>query len=164
MKCLSCFLLLALVDLALLLGLATNPSHAQNSPQDFLDPHNAARAAVGVGPLAWDDTVASYAQAYADQRAADCALMHSGGQYGENIYWNSGDADAADAVSYWVSEEAYYDYNSNSCIGGECLHYTQVVWRDTMYLGCAKVTCDSGGTFITCNYDPPGNIIGERPY
>ncbi|CAN6482172.1 unnamed protein product [Victoria cruziana] len=164
MKCSVCFLLLTLVDLSSSLGPATSPSHDRSSVRDFLDPHNTARAAVGVGPLAWNDTVAGYAEAYADRRAADCALIHSGGPYGENIYWNSGDADAADAIDYWVSEEAYYDYDSNTCIGWECLHYTQIVWRDTTRLGCAKVTCNGGGTFITCNYDPPGNIVGQRPY
>ncbi|CAF2031768.1 unnamed protein product [Brassica oleracea] len=32
------------------------PLRAQDSPQDFLDAHNQARAAVGVDPLAWDET------------------------------------------------------------------------------------------------------------
>ena len=51
--------------LACLLALAfVLPSHAQNSPQDFLNAHNTARAAVGVGPMTWDNTVAAYAQNY----------------------------------------------------------------------------------------------------
>jgi pathogenesis-related protein 1 len=70
-----------------------------------------------------------------------------------------------EAVKLWVDEKPYYDYNSNSCVNGEmCGHYTQVVWRKSLRIGCAKVKCDNGGTFITCNYDPPGNYVGERPY
>ncbi|XP_042512693.1 basic form of pathogenesis-related protein 1-like [Macadamia integrifolia] len=140
-------------------------SQAQNSPSDYLAAHNAARSEVSVGSMTWDDTVASYAQNYANQRAGDCNLVHSNGPYGENIAWSSGDMSATDAVNMWVSEKAYYDYNSNSCTGGQqCLHYTQVVWKNSVRLGCGRVQCSSGGTFITCNYDPPGNYEGQRPY
>jgi len=139
---------------------------AQNSPQDFVDLHNSARAAVGVGPVSWDDAVAAYAQNYADQRIGDCQLVHSGGPYGENLFWGSGrDYSAADAVNAWVAEKQYYDYDSNTCASGEvCGHYTQVVWANSVNIGCARVTCDSGAIFITCNYNPPGNYVGQRPY
>ncbi|PON75683.1 Cysteine-rich secretory protein, allergen V5/Tpx-1-related [Parasponia andersonii] len=141
--------------------------YAQDSPRDFLEAHNWARAEVGVGPMEWDDSVAAYAQDYANQRSGDCNLIHSEGSYGENLAWSGGDFSAADAVGMWVGEKSLYDYNSNSCLGEnpwDCLHYTQVVWRDSTRLGCAKVWCDVGGTFIICNYDPPGNVIGKRPF
>uniref|UniRef100_A0A0D9WV61 SCP domain-containing protein n=1 Tax=Leersia perrieri TaxID=77586 RepID=A0A0D9WV61_9ORYZ len=145
---------------------------AQNSPEDFVGPHNAARSDVDVGPVTWDDTVAAYAQDYAEQRRGDCALQHSdtGGRYGENIFWGSagGDWSAADAVSSWVSEKQWYDHGSNSCSapeGDSCGHYTQVVWRDSTAIGCGRVVCDNdGGVFITCNYSPPGNYEGQSPY
>ncbi|XP_010270273.1 PREDICTED: pathogenesis-related leaf protein 6-like [Nelumbo nucifera] len=140
-------------------------SQAQNSPQDYLNAHNAARAQVGVGPMRWDNNVAAYARNYANQRIRDCNLVHSGGGlYGENLAKGSGAFTGVDAVNLWVKEKPFYDYNSNSCIGGQCLHYTQVVWRDSVRLGCARVRCNNGWFFVTCNYDPPGNFIGERPY
>ncbi|KAK2987451.1 hypothetical protein RJ640_018588 [Escallonia rubra] len=141
-------------------------THAQNSQQDYLDAHNAARAAVGVGPLTWDNAVVGYAQNYANQRIGDCALMHSqGGPYGENLAIGSGDFTGKAAVDLWVAEKQYYDYNSNSCASGQvCGHYTQVVWRNSARVGCARVQCNNGSWFITCNYDPPGNYDGERPY
>ncbi|KAJ8769063.1 hypothetical protein K2173_024059 [Erythroxylum novogranatense] len=139
--------------------------HAQDTPEDFVQAHNAARAQVGVGPVIWDDTVAAYAQDYANKRAGDCGLVHSGGPYGENIAMSGGDLSGTEAVKLWVDEKPYYDYDSNSCTNGQqCLHYTQVVWNNTFSVGCGKVRCSNGGTFITCNYDPYGNIIGERPY
>ncbi|RWW14637.1 hypothetical protein GW17_00021576 [Ensete ventricosum] len=64
---------------AVALAMACTSTLAQNSPQDYVSAHNAARAAVGVGPVSWDNTVAAYAQNYANQRAADCQLVHSGG-------------------------------------------------------------------------------------
>ncbi|XP_058069642.1 pathogenesis-related protein 1-like [Magnolia sinica] len=155
------------LTLILTMGLAlVHVSLAQNSPQDYVNAHNTARSNVGVGPVAWDDQVASYAENYASQRIGDCQLMHSGGPYGENIYWSSGsEATGTDAVNAWVGEQQYYDHGSNSCAGGQqCGHYTQIVWRDSVRLGCARVTCNSGGTFITCNYSPPGNYEGQRPY
>ncbi|CAA6657662.1 unnamed protein product [Spirodela intermedia] len=140
--------------------------HAQNSPQAYLDGHNRARAAVGVGPLVWSNILAAYAQNYANQRISDCRLVHSGGPYGENLFWGSGKAwTALEAVQLWVDEKIYYNYNSNTCAAGKvCGHYTQVVWRNSLMLGCAGVRCNNGAIFITCNYSPPGNVRGQRPY
>jgi pathogenesis-related protein 1 len=89
-----------------------------DSQEDYLTAINAARAKVGVPPVTWDDTVAAYARNYANQRIGDCNLVHSGGPYGENIAWGSGDLSGTDAVGMWVAEKPNYDYNSNSCVGG----------------------------------------------
>jgi pathogenesis-related protein 1 len=69
-------------------------------------------------------------------------------------------------VGSWVSEKQYYDHDTNSCADGQvCGHYTQVVWRDSTSIGCARVVCDNNaGVFITCNYNPPGNVVGQSPY
>ncbi|XP_010265467.1 PREDICTED: pathogenesis-related protein PR-1 [Nelumbo nucifera] len=133
----------------------------------FLTPHNAARSALQLHPLVWDPHVAHYAEWYARRRRWDCALEHSNGPYGENIFWGSGDDwTPAQAVADWLSERRWYDRRRNSCAWDrECGHYTQIVWNSTRRVGCARVLCFGGrGVFITCNYDPPGNYIGERPY
>ncbi|XP_077236768.1 pathogenesis-related protein PR-1-like [Tasmannia lanceolata] len=138
-----------------------------NLANQFLAPQNAARSLLGMPPLVWDPHLARYAKWYANQRRLDCALRHSNGPYGENIFWGSGsDWTPAQAVAAWVSERHWYNYWSNTCAAGQmCGHYTQIVWSSTRRLGCAMVTClDGRGVFITCNYDPPGNYIGERPY
>ncbi|XP_042982023.1 basic form of pathogenesis-related protein 1-like [Carya illinoinensis] len=139
-------------------------SLAQNSYRDFLDGQNAARAEVGVAPLTWNHTLQVYAKNYANKRR-DCNLEHSNGPYGENIAQGWGTFSAVEAVKMWVDEKQFYDVKSNSCKGGECLHYTQVVWRNTKSIGCARVNCyKDGGIFMTCNYDPIGNYDGERPF
>jgi pathogenesis-related protein 1 len=150
-------------------AMAATTTMAQNSPEDYVALHNAARAEVGVGQVWWDATLQGYAEWYADQRRGDCAGQHSQGSgYGENLYWGPGGWpwSGVDAVNLWVAEREFYDYNSNTCSGPYgCGHYTQVVWRDTTYIGCARVECDNNlGVFITCNYWPPGNWEGQWPY
>ncbi|XP_078429922.1 pathogenesis-related protein PR-1 type-like [Wolffia australiana] len=139
---------------------------AQNTPQDYLAAHNAARAAVGVGPMVWDAQVTAYAQNYANQRRVDCRLIHSTSNYGENLFWGSGkEWTAREAVQSWVNERKDYNYATNTCTPGRvCGHYTQVVWRNSVRLGCARVKCNSGAILITCNYSPRGNYIGQRPF
>uniref|UniRef100_A0A0D9WQG3 SCP domain-containing protein n=1 Tax=Leersia perrieri TaxID=77586 RepID=A0A0D9WQG3_9ORYZ len=154
---------------ALLLFLSiTHLAQPQNAPHDFLQPHNEARAEVGVAKLSWDSALAAYARNYAKKRSSDCALKHSGGPYGENIYRGSAGGrrwTAADAVARWVRERSYYDCKSNTCAAWRrCGHYTQVTWARTAGLGCAAVTCDGGGTFVMCSYDPPANVRGRGPY
>ena len=138
--------------------------YAQNSPRDYLQAHNAARASVGVQPLTWDAKLAAYAHNYVNQRIGDCRLVTSNGPYGENLARSRGDLTGTGAVALWVAQKPNYDYNSNSCVRGECHRYTQVVWRHSARLGCARVECYNGGTIVSCNYDPPGNYENQRPY
>ncbi|KAL6984990.1 Cuticle-degrading protease [Sarracenia purpurea var. burkii] len=155
------------VLLLLLISTAGEGEEQGSGANEFLAPQNEARSVLGLPPLAWDVDLAEYASWYANQRREDCALRHSEGPFGENIFWGSGDAwTEGDAVADWISEEEWYDYGSNSCAAGqECAHYTQIVWRGTTSVGCARVVCFGGrGVFMTCNYDPPGNYIGQRPY
>ncbi|KAJ0010608.1 hypothetical protein Pint_34070 [Pistacia integerrima] len=94
---------------------------------DYVNAHNSARATVGVEPVTWDNTVAAFAQNYANQRIGDCPLVHShsGGKYGENLAWSNANLLGTDAVKMWVGEKADYDYNSNTCAAGKvCGRYT----------------------------------------
>uniref|UniRef100_A0A6N2LUN4 SCP domain-containing protein n=1 Tax=Salix viminalis TaxID=40686 RepID=A0A6N2LUN4_SALVM len=124
--------IISLISLAIV-----HHAHAQDSQQDFLRAHNTARASVGVGPMRWSSTVAAFARNYTNGLRRRCRMVHSSGPYGENLAWGSANLTAPAAVKMWV-DEANYDYSSNSCAGGECMHYTQVVWRKSVRLGCAK--------------------------
>ncbi|XP_022148797.1 basic form of pathogenesis-related protein 1-like [Momordica charantia] len=139
-------------------------SMAQNSPQDFVDTHNAVRAEVGVWPVSWDATLAAYAQNYANSKSETCEMVHSNGPYGENLAEGYGEMTAVEAVKFWATEKKFYDHRANRCVGDECGHYTQIVWRDSKRIGCARVKCENNWVFVICNYDPPGNYIGQLPY
>ena len=41
---------------------------------------------------------------------------------------------------------------------GHTGHYTQIVWKDTKEVGCAKISCDGNKTLWRCNYNPHGNV------
>jgi uncharacterized protein YkwD len=129
--------------------------------------HNAVRAGVGVPDLIWDDALTEIAAEWAASLAADgCYLEHDySSPYGENLYWSSFESNPTQVVDAWASEVAYYDYASNSCDRGEmCGHYTQLVWSTTERVGCAMVLCADNSEIWMCDYDPPGNYVGEWPY
>ena len=145
------------------------------TPQEvrrLLASHNKARAEVGLAPLVWSDRLAMYAQEWADHLASTSRRTehrpHSGTwkqEHGENLFMGTaGYYGVADAVAMWEREEVAYD---GGAIGGSnvhaCGHYTQLVWRNTKSIGCAKVEC-AGNVIIVCNYDPPGNVLGQTPY
>ncbi|KAK7319550.1 hypothetical protein RJT34_04272 [Clitoria ternatea] len=137
---------------------------AQDSPEEYLDEHNKARAEVGVGPLKWNETIAAYALKYAKLMVEkNCDVAPSRGPYGESQALGV-EMSGADAVTLWLSEKPNYELKSNKCVFGECSHYTQMVWRNSTDLGCASLKCPTVGVFIICNYSPPGNIKGETPY
>jgi pathogenesis-related protein 1 len=144
------------------------------------DAHNAVRASVSppadppLSPLVWSDAMVAIAKAHADK----CVWEHSMGDTGENLYASVGSPAPTpqSVVDSWASEIEFYDYASNGCTPGQqCGHYTQIVWRDTAVVGCAQVTCTVNSPFDppfdkdpwvnwVCEYDPPGNWVGEKPY
>ncbi|GJS49261.1 pathogenesis-related leaf protein 4-like protein [Tanacetum coccineum] len=154
----------SLACLVVLTILHTND--ALTEQEEFLNTHNSARSQVGVANVVWNATVATYALNYANQRKADCNLVHSGGPYGENLAEGSGTFTATAAVNLWVAEQAYYTYSTNTCASGHvCGHYTQVVWRTSDQIGCARVQCrNNGWWFVICNYYRPGNYVGQSPF
>lgn len=129
--------------------------------------HNAVRSRYGLPPLAWDAGLADKATAWSAELAGSgCDLVHSGDEYGENLYWTSATATPQEVVDAWASESADYDLSTHTCTSGAvCGHFTQLVWRDTLRVGCGAATCPGGGGEIwTCKYDPPGNYVGQTPF
>ncbi|MEM7296682.1 MAG: pathogenesis-related family 1 protein [Bacteroidota bacterium] len=130
---------------------------------ELLDAHNAYRKDVGIDDLLWSEDLQASAQNWANLLAANCEFKHSSDPYGENIWkGTSGAFTPTDVVKSWGSEIEFYDYGTNSCTD-VCGHYTQIVWKNTTHVGCAKASCDGTDVWV-CQYDPPGNFIGQKPY
>lgn len=110
-------------------------------------------------------------------------------KYGENLacWFGSGGVSnqAMDAVAIWLGEKPAFDkLNSDPrnpyfirgtevSSGPDCvIHYTQIVWKNTKRIGAAKYIdtyLDKNHVrqtmvVIICNYDPPGNILGQKPF
>ncbi|CAI5988988.1 unnamed protein product [Closterium sp. NIES-65] len=150
-------------------------SNATLAFSNYLDNHNAARAAVGAIPLVWNATLATRAQAWATaltNSTYNCGLSHGGNSgEGQNLSGASpsGWASDAAAVSWWVGEGDLYSYAvfSGGCSTGnwaDCGHYTQVIWNNTRTVGCAKASCGTKSDVWACHYYPPGNYGGQLPY
>lgn len=141
--------------------------------------HNEVRYQHGLPNLKWSDDLSQNASQWVGKLASErgCKMVHSGmSGLGENLFWSSplvyttsrkevANVSPTDVVNAWATEEKYYNIASNRCSFGKvCGHYTQLVWRDTVRVGCAKVICDDKSQVWSCNYSPPGNYVGQKPY
>ena len=141
------------------------PSIARSSlARDMLAVHNAVRARVGMAPLAWSRRLEVRSRDWANTLLARRKFVHRpNSTYGENLFEITGaSASSAQVVKVWAEEIRNYDYDLNRC-RGVCGHYTQIVWGNTKEVGCA-VARGGGREVWVCDYDPPGNWVGKRPY
>ncbi|KAF3338360.1 STS14 protein-like protein [Carex littledalei] len=172
--CLLFFYFTLLATTAVFPATSAPPQPQATISDQFLTPHNQARAAVGVGPLQWSKNLTlSASQITNAQQKAACGFANlNSSPYGANQAWASYPMGPAEAVGSWVNQGKYYNHTSNTCAQGqECGTYTQVVWRSSVEIGCAQVTCVSkagGGapaaTLTLCVYNPHGNVQGQFPY
>ena len=141
--------------------------------------HNAVRARAmpapmpALAPMSWHEGAAATAAAWVER----CEFKHNDaitGTYGENIFATSGpSATPTEVIESWAAEVSSYDLANNRC-SSVCGHYTQIVWRASTGVGCAWKRCTTGWPFTgggsgawvfwVCDYAPPGNIVGQRPY
>ncbi len=153
----------------------------------FVTAHNQARSGPldptpmpALPPVSWDPVLADSAYGYLVKcvatssppalvdhnagRSTDYQALGGSGYVGENIFGSTGSATPAGAVSSWMAEASQYNYNTSPI--GTAGHYTQVVWRASVRIGCAIVDCPNV-TFhdtVLCDYAPGGNIDGQKPY
>ncbi|KAG5358066.1 Protein PRY1 [Yarrowia sp. B02] len=134
---------------------SNSDSNLDSWSKQILDTQNAKRAEHGVGAFAWNETLANFAADYLNK--AQCNFEHSGGPYGENLAM--GYPSAAAAVNGWYDEVKDYNFAQGdfSMATG---HFTQMVWKGSNQLGCAKRECGGNGAYVVCEYYPRGNIIG----
>jgi uncharacterized protein YkwD len=145
-------------------AVAASPDPDAVLDHEMLAAHNEIRARIAVPPLRWSDRMATRAQEWAIHLLRERDFYHRPNPtFGENLFEITGSRAGPDqVVGVWASEAREYSYRSNTC-QGVCGHYTQLIWSDTHEVGCA-VARDAGREVWVCNYDPPGNWVGERPY
>jgi len=94
-----------------------------------------------------------------------CGVVH-----GENLSWiNQPGGTIGDALDAFYSEVANIDWSnpqvakagaSNGPGGSQIGHFTQLIWKASTKVGCAKAS-DSSNTFVVCKYNPQGNVLGQ---
>lgn len=154
--------------------------------------HNVARRSLDLDPplpdLTWSEELAEFAQEWAETLVNDdnCGTIFHRMQsmYGENIALRGSrplrvEYAPEEAVESWFSEIDCWEYGtirgSESCDmvcidelrSSGCGHFTQIAWRNTQQVGCGYATCDEDGwtnEVWVCNYDPPGNFVGQTPF
>ncbi len=149
-----------------------------------LEAHNDIRAEVFDKALGWSNKLQNDAQDYANILADSGKFEHDpkniDKDYGENLYAsiniNGKIPTFKEATDNWAVEKQFYNYDDNSCsvdadntvqvgitVYNTCGHYTQIVWKSSSLVGCAKAQYKTGdlkdGYVIVCKYSSPGNII-----
>ncbi len=149
--------------------------------QALLAEHNRYRAEVGAPALVWDEGVAAYAQEWANRLAKRKGQLEHRSRklnpknYGENLAyrWWSGSRPASyttqAVIKQWGDEKQYFRAGKifdACCSGGECGHYTQMIWAKSLKVGCGMVQYAHKGGMAevwVCNYDPAGNWMNAAP-
>jgi len=146
--------------------LVTDVATVPNDSVEMLARNNAIRAELYTGHnLVWSESLALSAQAHADKLAKNNTFEHSGTSNGENLFASSKSTGYVEAVNAWYDEKKDYTLANNTCKNNKvCGHYTQLIWQDTSEVGCAKSSSASWTTIVVCQYNPPGNYIGEAPF
>ncbi|KAG2392296.1 hypothetical protein C9374_012548 [Naegleria lovaniensis] len=151
----------------------------------IVERHNLVRFSPSLSPsaanmkiMSWDDQLAQIAANYVNNcqfsHNPNLKTIYSGGALGENIYMSTGSSTNIGnaSVDSWASEKAFYTYPSTCQSGKVCGHYTQLIWANSVKVGCARKTCATvpnypnfnGATIVVCDYFPAGNYIGQSPY
>lgn len=156
-------------------------------PYKMVRAHNVWRTRAGLPGLHWSKKLADRAASWSQELARQsCTMKHSGGKYGENLFWASPtkvttenrkgerrqrnelqEVTEQQVVDSWANERQWYSHETNTCnapAGKSCGHYTQLVWKSTLEVGCARAICPDNAQIWVCLYDPPGNYRDKRPY
>jgi len=132
--------------------------------QDIVALHNKERQAIGgsnVMAVTWDDDLASLAQEWTDS----CNNRHGhmklpdGRAVGQNRAWSG--VSVLDLAQGWVDEKSIYNVRSGRCNQHwkKCGHYAQMIWHNTVKVGCGITECPGMGLNLVCDYYPGGNVV-----
>ncbi|WP_318656025.1 CAP domain-containing protein [Qipengyuania atrilutea] len=142
--------------------------------QRLLASHNRERATLKLPELRWDSELARGAKQWAEELAATGKFEHSPGNsgtepLGENLWGGTpGHFQPEAMVGLWIEEKEHFKPGRfpNVSITGDHAdvgHYTQVMWRKTRAVGCARAT-GADEEILVCRYSRAGNIRGQKVF
>ena len=125
--------------------------------------HNKYRKEHHVPELQLNKELCEISKKYAEHLAKNNLFEHSwarfkGAPMGENLFMAHGfKPPAEDAVKDWYSEIKFYNFKKGT--GNGIGHFTQVVWKNTKYMGVSMAQ-KGKDYYVVANYFPAGNIDG----
>lgn len=132
----------------------------------LLEAHNTEREKVGVPALIWDETLAASARRWAATLARKDIFEHDPqDKHGENLWMGTHSAyQPEEMVDGWVAERKHFRPGifpnvSKTRNWADVGHYTQLIWKTTTHVGCAKASA-TDNDYLVCRYSPPGNWEG----
>ncbi|SJX64801.1 related to fruiting body protein SC7 precursor [Sporisorium reilianum f. sp. reilianum] len=160
------------------------PRFTKPFPKEALDPvskialdlHNAERARYGLPLLQWNAELANMASCWADLKAYGHSEDHFCAS-GENIAMGLGNPcysnpmeGMKNAVYSFLDEDRNWAQNPHMTEANG--HWTQIVWKETRFVGCAvsqrkdfmdgyDPNDDQASMYVVCEYYPPGNVEGQ---
>lgn len=135
----------------------TSPSYTSDTTfrTSCLNSTNTFRAQHNATSLTWNNTLASSASTLTYR----CQLKHSSTRnIGENTA--AGYKNVTSTIDAWGNERREYDFGNEGGFDKDTGHFTQLVWKATRSVGCARRLCGELGWFVVCQYEPPGNVDG----
>lgn len=128
--------------------------------------HNKFRTWHRSPPLKWSKRLAAKAQEIATELADNSIRLSDlkNEHIGMNVarLWHSYDIAAEKATADWYSEVKSYNFD-DPIIDRSTKHFTQLIWRDSKWLGIGEAQSSDGKyTFVVALYDPPGNLRNKE--
>ena len=131
---------------------------------EILSDHNYHRKRHQVDTLVRNSEIEKVAQTYSEHLAEIGNMQHSQNEkYGENLYYCMSSAGICvtgqKASQSWYNEVKQYNFADPKFTSGTG-HFTQLVWKASKQIGCGAA-CKNNKCFVTCNYYPRGNYLGQ---
>jgi len=139
---------------------------------------NVARSSYGLSSFTIDPILVEIAQSITEQckwadnswkSSAEATYASRTGVTSAKIGSNSAASSVGfTSISGWKKQKDNWNCQANTCSSGSCGAWTQMVWKDSVRIGCALSTCTTGsplgGSFTTweyllCLYNPAGNMF-----
>nr|XP_017022116.1 protein PRY1 isoform X2 [Drosophila kikkawai] len=129
--------------------------------KEVLNASNKFRAMHGCPALTVNPELNKLAQEWANHLRDNNIMQHRPNpKYGENIFLSGGMDVAGDLpVEMWYREMSSYDFNKAEFVA-KSGHFTQLIWKASKEMG-AGVARKADKTWVVCNYNPAGNIVGN---
>lgn len=143
------------------------PTLTNDQITDITNYVNMYRAKHQAPPMAWNNTLSTFAQQWSYYMGYHSLFQHSGTKsYGENIamfqgYGTDTISLLKQSIDMWYNEVTKYDFNRPG-FSDETGHFTCLVWVPSQTFGMG-ITFDNSNNsaYITFNTYPPGNYIGK---